>query len=113
MGKSNFKKPITSITLNEAIEAFKKWCSNEKVSVFNNEESFFITENRTIKPALKTLSGLFVDITEPSKNVDDVLYQGFANSFGIILIIPKHLMMEFVKRVSKEALEQYFEINIK
>jgi hypothetical protein len=110
---SKFKKKINKYSHEEAIKDFKNWCKREKITIMDNEEFFFINETRTIKPLFKTLNKIYIDIAGISKNIDDLLYSSFANSFGTIIIIPKFIMKEFSEKVNKEILEDYFNIKFK
>jgi len=95
------------------IQDFMGWCSREHIRVTRNTEIFFINERKTLVPMFQLGNNTFVHIVDTDIPDDEVsMYRAFARSFQTIIVIPKDVVEDLIKHVSRRDIVQRFKISL-
>jgi hypothetical protein len=94
------------------IKDFENWCKREHIRLVKNDEIFFINKRKTLIPMFKTGSKVYVHIVDAIPVTDYPMYNSFADSFYTIIVIPKGVIVELVKSVTRQDIANHFEINL-
>lgn len=63
-------------------------------------------------PMYKVGSNVFIHLVDSIDTHDHPMYQAFANSFYTIIIIPKTIIGDLVKSITRQDFEQHFNIRL-
>jgi hypothetical protein len=94
------------------IQDFTNWCQREHIRVTPNTEIFFINERKTLVPMFQLGNNLFVHIVDSIEKEELGMYQSFAYSFHTIIVIPKDVIEDLIKHISKQDIAQHFKIKL-
>ena len=94
------------------ISDFKKWCSREHIKVTPNEDIFFVSARKTIKPLFKLGTNVFIHFVDKMDSNNDDMYMAFAQSFNTIVIIRKDVVHDLFKHFSKQEICEHFNVNL-
>ena len=94
------------------IKDFENWCKRERIRLVKNDEIFFINKRKTLVPMFKTGTKVFIHIVDAVHATDHPMYKSFANSFYTIIVIPKDIIVDLVKSVTRQDIANHFEVNI-
>lgn len=91
---------------------FEGWCKREYIRLKPNTEIFFINSRKTLIPMYRTGTNIYVHITDSIQSTDATMYQSFAKSFRTIIVIPKDIIVDLVKNITKKDIAAHFKINL-
>ena len=94
------------------IKDFENWCEREYIRLKPNSEIFFINSRKTIVPRYRTGTNVYIHIADSFQATDAPMYQSFAKSFHTIIVIPKDIIVDLVKNVTKKDIALHFKINL-
>ena len=94
------------------IHDFTDWCFREHIRVTKNTEVFFINERKTLMPMFQLGNSVFVHLVDEIHDDEIGMYRAFAKSFQTIIVIPKDLVPDLIKYISKRDISRYFKISL-
>lgn len=91
---------------------FKRWCNKEHIKITDNTEVFFVNTKKTIMPAFRIGSNIYVHFVDELIENDYDVYEMFAKSFNTIMIIEKGIVSDMIKHFSKSEISKHFKIRL-
>lgn len=95
-------------------EMFEEWCEEQKVNCTKNNKIFYLENKEFVKPDYLINGVVFVKIIDSIPKITRyrTSFQEFKKTYGPLLIIPAHVILDIKYNLNISDLEKEFNLKI-